>query len=74
VVQQMMTTDRKFAQCMRSHGVPDWPDPTLGLQGNPVFDLNEVGITHSQTHSSPMDNEITECQRLEGATLTFGLT
>jgi hypothetical protein len=59
---------------MRSHGVPDWPDPTLGLQGNPVFDLNEVGITHSQTHSSPMDNEITECQRLEGATLTFGLT
>jgi hypothetical protein len=74
VVQQMMTTDRKFAQCMRSHGVPNWPDPTLGLQGNPVFDLTEVGITHSQTHSSPMDNEITECQRLEDATLTFGLT
>jgi hypothetical protein len=74
VVQQMMTTDRKFAQCMRSHGAPNWPDPTLGLQGNPVFDLTEVGITHSQTHSSPMDNEITECQRLEDATLTFGLT
>jgi hypothetical protein len=74
VAQQMMTIDRKFAQCMRSHGAPDWPDPTLGLQGNPVFDLTEVGITHSQTHSSPMDNEITECQRLEGATLMFGLT
>jgi hypothetical protein len=73
VVQQMLTTDRKFARCMRSHGVPNWPDPTLGLQGNPVFDLTKVGITHSQTHSAPMSDTITECQRLEGATLTFGL-
>jgi len=74
VVQQMMTSDRKFAQCMRSHGVPNWPDPTLGLQGSPVFDVSKAGITHTQTHSSPMDDEITECQRLAGATLTFGLT
>jgi hypothetical protein len=74
VVQQMMTSDRKFAQCMRSHGVPNWPDPTLGLQGSPVFDVSKAGITHTQTHSPPMDDEITECQRLAGATLTFGLT
>jgi hypothetical protein len=73
LVQQMMTTDLKFAQCMRSHGVPSWPDPTIGLGGQPVFNLTQVGITHSQTHSAPMSNEITECQRLENATLTFGL-
>jgi hypothetical protein len=74
VVQQMMSIDLKFAQCMRSHGVPNWPDPTIGLQGSPEFRLSKVGITHAQTHSSPMDNTITECQRLEGATLTFGLS
>jgi hypothetical protein len=74
VVQQMMAIDRKFAQCMRSHGVPNWPDPTIGLQGSPEFRLSKVGITHAQTHSAPMSNTIAECQRLEGATLTFGLS
>lgn len=73
VVQQMLAIDRKFAQCMRSHGVPNWPDPTIGLQGSPEFRLSKVGITHSQTHSAPMSNTIGECQRLAGATLTFGL-
>jgi len=74
VVQQMMAIDRKFAQCMRSHGVPDWPDPTIGLQGSPEFRLSKAGITHAQSHSAPMSNTIAECQRLEGATLTFGLS
>jgi hypothetical protein len=74
VVQQMMAIDLKFAQCMRSHGVPNWPDPTIGLGGSPSFLLSKVGITHSQTHSAPMDNEITECVRVEGATLMFGLS
>jgi hypothetical protein len=74
VVHQMMTTDLKFAHCMRSHGVPNWPDPTIGLQGSPEFRLTKVGITHAQTHSPPMSNTITECQRIEGATLTFGLS
>ncbi len=75
VVAQMMATDRKFAQCMRSHGVPNWPDPTIDdLSGSPDFDLSKVGITHAQTHSAPMSNTIAECQSLEGATLTFGLS
>jgi hypothetical protein len=73
VVQQMLAIDRKFARCMRSHGVPNWPDPTIGLQGSPGFKLAQVGITHAQTHSAPMSNTIAECQRMEGATLTFGL-
>jgi hypothetical protein len=73
VVAQMMAIDRKFAQCMRSHGVPNWPDPTIGLQGSPEFNLSKVGITHAQTHSAPMANTIAECQSLEGATLMFAL-
>ena len=75
VVAQMMTTDRKFAQCMRSHGVPNWPDPIIdNLSGIPTFRLSKVGITHTQSHSAPMSNTIAECQSLEGATLTFGLS
>jgi hypothetical protein len=74
VVQKMLATDLKFAHCMRSHGVPNWPDPTVGSGGNPVFDVSKAGITHSQTHSAPMSNTIAECLRLEGATLMFGLT
>jgi len=33
---------REFSQCMRSHGVPDWPDPTTGSEGRPEFPLAEV--------------------------------
>jgi hypothetical protein len=67
LVQQMLTADRKFAQCMRSHGVPNWPDPTMDSLGRPVFNLTTVGITHSQTHSPPMSTKLAECQRLDPA-------
>ncbi len=30
---QQLTDDLKFAQCMRSHGVPDFPDPTSEPSG-----------------------------------------
>jgi len=67
LVQQMLTADRKFAQCMRSHGVPNWPDPSIGSEGRPIFNLTTVGITHSQTHSPPMSNTLAQCQRLDPA-------
>jgi hypothetical protein len=73
VVQQMLAIDRKFARCMRSHGVPNWPDPSIGLDGSPVFRVSKAGITHSQTLSPPMSDTIDECRRLTGANLTFGL-
>ncbi len=37
LVQQALSAGREFAQCMRSHGVPDWPDPTLDTRGAPAF-------------------------------------
>ena len=37
LVQQVLTEERNFAGCMRSHGVPHWPDPTIDSQGRPVF-------------------------------------
>ena len=67
LVQQMMTADRSFARCMRSHGVPGWPDPVIGPNGGPVFKVSAAGITHTQTHSPPMENTIMACLRVDPA-------
>ena len=43
VVQQIQMEMAKFARCMRSHGVPNWPDPILD-RGKAVFDPEAAGI------------------------------
>jgi hypothetical protein len=72
LVQQMLTADRKFAQCMRTHAVPNWPDPTIGPEGAPFFKVSAAGFTHEQTHNPPMSTEITECMRLDPAPVALG--
>jgi hypothetical protein len=37
----------EFSQCMRSHGVPNFPDPTTGPTGEPVINLRGLGIDTS---------------------------
>jgi hypothetical protein len=71
MVQQILASQRKFAQCMRSHGVPNWPDPTIGPGGNPVFNLVPVGITHSETHSGRVLSTINVCGRLYPAPIAL---
>jgi hypothetical protein len=46
VLQQSWSDMANFARCMRSHGVPNWPDPTPYPQHpeRPTFDLQGVGI------------------------------
>lgn len=34
----------RFAECMRVHGVPNFPDPATDPDGSPVFNLQHVGI------------------------------
>jgi hypothetical protein len=34
----------KFAGCMRTHGYPTFPDPTIDSVGQPVFNLQTAGI------------------------------
>jgi hypothetical protein len=41
-VQLLLPGMREFSQCMRSHGVPNWPDPTVDSEGRPDFPLSEV--------------------------------
>ena len=39
-IQQMISGMREFAQCMRSHGVSNWPDPSTDRAGYPTFYLH----------------------------------
>jgi hypothetical protein len=45
---QELTEAVKFAQCMRSHGLPTWPDPTIDSQSGRVqfvISASKDGIT-----------------------------
>ena len=66
VVQQALTVMRQYAQCMRSHGVPNFPDPTVGSGGRPVFDVSEAGLSYQFTHSAQFAAKDTVCERLVG--------
>lgn len=48
LVQHLLNEERRFALCMRSHGMPNWPDPIIDSQGRPVF-----AISISQDGFSP---------------------
>jgi hypothetical protein len=69
LVQQTMTHGRTIADCLRSHGIPHWPDPTLGPQGRPFFDLSGQGITRSQSHSPQYEAMEVQCSRLANGRL-----
>jgi hypothetical protein len=61
---EIMTGMLNFARCMRSHGVPNWPDPMTDSQGRPVFDLGAAGITRSEARTPPVTTKVAECQHL----------
>jgi hypothetical protein len=65
-VQQMMTADLKLARCMRSHGVPNFPDPTNGGAGGPWFNISRVGISDAASHTAAFMAKLNECSRLVG--------
>jgi hypothetical protein len=67
LVQQLMTLGRKYAGCMRSHGVPNWPDPSISAKGGrPVFDLSGAGIDTQSTDSPQFRSKDRECRLLTG--------
>jgi len=66
VVEQALSLMRKYARCLRSHGVPDWPDPSIDSQGRPYFDVSNAGITYQYTHSALFASKDRECERQVG--------
>ena len=40
----------KLAGCMRTHGYPAFPDPTIDSVGQPVFNVQAAGIVPHSPH------------------------
>jgi hypothetical protein len=64
LVQRILTAQRRYARCIRSHGVPNWPDPTIDSQGRPYFDVSKAGVSSQYTHSAAFESQDRECERL----------
>ena len=69
LVQQARNAGRELARCMRSHGVPNWPDPIVDSQGRPLFN-----ITVPRPPPPQVSTAMNECERLEpaGSLLAWG--
>ena len=65
VDQQIRNDMTKFAQCMRSQGVSNWPDPTLD-QGRAVFDPQAAGIN---ANSPQISAKVRECEHVFPASI-----
>jgi hypothetical protein len=68
-VQQLLVGMLQFSQCMRSHGVAGWPDPTTDSEGQPLFQLSTHGFTRQEARSPTISRAIGQCQHLLPAAL-----
>jgi hypothetical protein len=62
LVRQALSDGLRFARCMRSHGVLNWPDPTTDSEGRPYFDLSAHGFTRQQAHAPQIRAKVNECE------------
>ena len=63
LVQQVLDEERSFAQCKRSDGVPNWPDPITDSQGRPVFAIS-ISKDGFNPYSKPIWAKGNECSHL----------
>lgn len=67
LVAQLMDLGRTYASCMRHHGVPRWPDPSVSAKGGrPVFELSDAGIDPGLVDSPPITTADRRCRALMG--------
>ena len=62
MVHQVVNSMLAFSRCMRSHGVPNWPDPTVDSEGRPGFNL--VAIHGTDWNGPLIQNKIYECEHV----------
>jgi hypothetical protein len=53
-----------FSSCMRSRGVPNFPDPAVDSAGRPIYPLSTHGISLNYSHSQQFSAAIEKCQNL----------
>jgi hypothetical protein len=62
LVQETVTAMLRYARCMRSHEVPNWPDPTVDSEGRPGFNL--VPIHGTDWNSPQISTEMQDCEHV----------
>ena len=62
-MQLMLNAGLRFAACMRSHGLPKWPDPTSDSQGRVAFAIS-VSKDGFDPHSARIEAKANECGHL----------
>ena len=60
LIRQALNAGLQFARCMRSHGVPNWPDPTVDSEGRPGFNL--LHVNGFDPSSPQIDHKLQECE------------
>jgi len=65
LLRQWLSAARKLARCMRSHGVPNFPDPSSDSSGV-VFDISKVGISDAASHAPAFMSDLDTCGRTVG--------
>jgi hypothetical protein len=63
LVQHLLDEERIFAECMRSHGVPNWPDPVSDSRGRPVFAIS-ISKDGFNPYSKPIWAKGNDCSHL----------
>jgi hypothetical protein len=63
LVQQLLNEERRFAGCMRLHGMPNWPDPITDTQGRPVFAIS-ISQDGFSPYSPPIWAKANACSHL----------
>ena len=63
LVRQVLNQERSFARCMRSRGVPNWPDPTIDSRGRPVFAVS-ISKDGFNPYSAPIRAKTNKCSHL----------
>jgi hypothetical protein len=62
---QQLADDLKLARCMRSHGVPSFPDPTVTSAGEVEFVISsQAGFS---PYSAPIKAKAEACEHMLGA-------
>lgn len=67
LVQRLLIIERRYARCMRTHGVPDFPDPSISAKGGrPVFDLSDAGMDPWSTDAPQFRTQDRQCRDAVG--------
>jgi hypothetical protein len=64
----------RFASCMRSHGIGDFPDPITGSGGHPGFRLQGGSSSDLNSNNPALHRGVEACQHILGHQFRFVFT